>query len=130
MKRMGVLCGFCCLAVLAVLAACDAQGPVTSSDMLSVDVSGGAAVSQKNTIPDKPQTAALPDGAVVVRGEVVGGGAPCVQFRTDDGRQISLEGASHRDFAIGDRFELTGQFVAMSRCMQGPGFNVTHQDAL
>lgn len=125
MKRMGVLYRCCLVAVVPVLAACNPQ----DSDA-PLDVLGGAAMSDDTLVQEKPQAVVLPDGAVVLRGQVVGGGAPCVQFRTEDGQQISLEGASAQDYAIGDRFEITGQFVALSRCMQGPGFVVTDQNAL
>lgn len=134
-KRMGVLCCLICAIALAGLAACNTQSTNSPDDMSMAESTsresvGDAAVSERNTIPDKTPPVVLPDGMVMLRGAVVGGGAPCVQFRTDDGQQISLEGASPRDFAIGDRFEITGQFVAMSRCMQGPGFAITSQTAL
>ncbi len=82
------------------------------------------------TLIEKQQEDAMPEGLVRLQGQIVGGGAPCVQFLTDSGQQISLEGASHQTFEIGVRFEITGRFVQVSRCMQGRGFVVDRYAAL
>lgn len=61
---------------------------------------------------------------VIVEGEHLGKGAECAQFRLASGEQISLDGADMRQFAIGDRLQVTGHFVRISTCMQGRAFLV------
>jgi hypothetical protein len=53
-----------------------------------------------------------------------GRGAVCAQFRMQDGTQISLENAPKQVFQTGTRFRLKGDWVRVSRCMQGKAFAV------
>jgi len=122
---MGVLLGFRFVATLLFVAACN-----TEEGDASANLEGEAAMSETETTFDKPDPSDLPDGVLRLRGQIVGGGAPCVQFRTDAGEQISLEGATARDFPIGAQVEITGHFVAISRCMQGRGFVLTDHTSL
>lgn len=66
--------------------------------------------------------------AITISGTVLGPGAPCIQFRLSDGRVISLENVGPAECPTGAQLRLTGHFVRMSRCMQGPGFQVLHQE--
>jgi hypothetical protein len=59
-----------------------------------------------------------------ISGEVLGQGAPCVQFLTDSGETVSLDGASPQDFKRGMRFEISGTWMRISTCMQGRAFRV------
>jgi hypothetical protein len=65
-----------------------------------------------------------------IRGEVLGQGAPCVQFRIDGGETISLQGASPQEFQQGMRLKLSGQWLRVSNCMQGRAFRVDQHSAL
>ncbi len=62
---------------------------------------------------------------IEITGEVVGRGAVCMQFRIDGGETISLENAPKQIFETGARFELKGDWLRVSRCMQGRAFAVT-----
>ena len=69
--------------------------------------------------------AAMANESVELVGEVIERGAPCVRFRTQAGETISLEGASPQVFQPGMRLRISGNWVQISRCMQGPAFLVT-----
>ena len=82
-------------------------------------------------------TAALPkaaeqsmDGDIELKGEVMGPGAPCVQFRIDSGETISLQGASPQEFQKGMKLSLTGNWLRISNCMQGRAFRVVQHKNL
>jgi hypothetical protein len=75
-------------------------------------------------------TGAGMDGDIELRGEVMGLGAPCVQFRIDGGETISLQGASPQDFQEGMHLAVTGQWLRISNCMQGRAFRVVRHEAL
>lgn len=119
---ISLLCSFAAAIVLS--SGTPDEGGLTNINTEEAPLAG------TNMSGTKPQGPVLPDGITALRGQVVGGGAPCVQFRTDAGQQISLEGASPQTFRIGDRLEITGHFVAQSRCMQGPAFNVADHTPL
>jgi hypothetical protein len=68
-------------------------------------------------------------GDIELRGEVMGIGAPCVQFRIDGGDTISLQGASPQEFQEGMKLVLTGQWLRISNCMQGRAFRVVRHKA-
>lgn len=63
-------------------------------------------------------------------GEVIERGVPCVRFRTEAGKAISLEGVSPQVFQEGLKFRVRGAFVEISRCMQGPAFRVDDWEAI
>ena len=70
------------------------------------------------------------DGDIELKGEVMGLGAPCVQFRMEDGETISLQGASPQEFQKGMRLSLTGNWLRISNCMQGRAFRVVQHKNL
>lgn len=72
----------------------------------------------------------MAEAAIIIEGTVLGPGAPCIQFRLADGRTVSLENAGADGYPAGARLRLTGHFVRMSRCMQGPGFLVARREPL
>ena len=59
-----------------------------------------------------------------IQGEVLGPGAPCVQFRMDNGETVSLDGASPQIFKAGMQFKVSGSWMRISTCMQGRAFKV------
>jgi hypothetical protein len=65
---------------------------------------------------------------VSIQGEVLGRGAPCVQFRMDNGETVSLEGASPQSFKSGMKLKLLGNWMRISTCMQGRAFRVSHSE--
>jgi hypothetical protein len=69
-------------------------------------------------------------GDIELKGEVMGLGAPCVQFRIDGGETISLQGASPEEFQQGMKLKLSGQWLRISNCMQGRAFRVVQHSAL
>ena len=69
-------------------------------------------------------------GDIELTGEVMGLGAPCVQFRIDGGETISLQGASPQEFREGMKLSLTGNWLRISNCMQGRAFRVVQHKAL
>lgn len=66
-------------------------------------------------------------GGEIIDGEVIGPGVLCPQFRLDSGEDISLEALPEglHPLQPGLRLRLTGEFVRVSRCMQGRGFRVS-----
>jgi hypothetical protein len=70
------------------------------------------------------RTEAAVDAGTKIQGEVIGQGAPCVQFRMDSGETVSLDGASPQQFKRGMKLELEGTWMRMSTCMQGRAFRV------
>jgi hypothetical protein len=70
------------------------------------------------------------DADANIQGEVLGLGAPCVQFRMDNGETVSLEGASPQHFKSGMKFKLSGNWMRVSTCMQGRAFKVLHSDEI
>lgn len=70
------------------------------------------------------------EGDVELLGEVMGLGAPCVQFRVDSGETISLQGASPQEFQEGMKLRLFGQWLRVSNCMQGRAFRVVKHSML
>jgi hypothetical protein len=60
-----------------------------------------------------------------LQGEVLGQGAPCVQFRVDNGETISLDGASPQQFKRGMKLEIEGTWMRVSTCMQGRAFRIS-----
>lgn len=70
------------------------------------------------------------DGDIELKGEVMGLGAPCVQFRIDGGETISLQGASPQEFREGMKLSLTGNWLRISNCMQGRAFRVVQHKNL
>jgi hypothetical protein len=101
-------------------------------------------IKPRNSIPFIPTCAAIllafsnlgltrnSDAAVnadiIIDGEVMGQGAPCVQFRLDNGETVSLEGASPQLFKTGMKFKLSGNWMRISTCMQGRAFKVSHSE--
>jgi hypothetical protein len=67
---------------------------------------------------------------ISIRGEVLGQGAPCVQFRMDSGETISLDRASPQEFKRGMKLELEGDWMRVSTCMQGRAFRVVRHSEL
>jgi hypothetical protein len=65
----------------------------------------------------------LSDGAIM--GEFLGRGVECAQLRLHTGEQISIEGQDFSAVTPGTVLRLTGDFVRMSRCMQGRAFVVS-----
>ncbi len=70
------------------------------------------------------------DDDIELLGEVMGLGAPCVQFRVDSGETISLQGASPQEFQKGMKLRLSGQWLRISNCMQGRAFRVVKHSML
>lgn len=70
------------------------------------------------------------DGDIELKGEVMGLGAPCVQFRMEDGETISLQGASPQEFQKGMKLSVTGNWLRISNCMQGRAFRVVQHKTL
>ena len=113
------------LLLCAFMAAC-----VPQEDDTQPETGGDVLLTDEDRTSERLQREPVPDGAITLRGTIVGGGATCAQFRGDDGRQISLEGTGTNTFEIGERLEITGQFVSISRCMQGPGFVISNKTSL
>jgi hypothetical protein len=67
---------------------------------------------------------------VILKGEVLGKGAPCVQFRAQNGETVSLHGASPQMFKKGMNLRLSGSWMRVSNCMQGRAFRVTAHSKL
>ncbi|WP_368188439.1 hypothetical protein [Aestuariibius sp. HNIBRBA575] len=62
---------------------------------------------------------------VTLTGQVIANGATCPRLRLEDGQTISLERLAARHLTTGQSIQITGHFVEISRCMQGPAFLVT-----
>jgi hypothetical protein len=60
-----------------------------------------------------------------IAGTYLGPGVECPQFRMTTGEQISLRGDGLDDLTIGAPFQMTGQFLRVSPCMQGRAFHIT-----
>jgi len=67
-------------------------------------------------------------GLETIRGVLLGPGVECVQFRLDDGEQISLTGAVP-EVVPGTALTLTGRWAMVSYCMQGRTFSIADEDA-
>jgi hypothetical protein len=77
----------------------------------------GAFGARAGTIGEAP-------AMIEITGEVVGRGAVCMQFQIEGGDIVSLENASSQIFETGARFLLKGDWMRVSRCMQGRAFAV------
>lgn len=62
-------------------------------------------------------------GMETIRGVLLGPGVECMQFRLDDGEQISLTGPVP-EAAPGTALTLTGRWAMVSYCMQGRTFSI------
>ena len=105
---------------------CDANGFVKSGVMRFLSAVVMAVLS---VLPGATGACAGPveetPAMIEITGEVVGRGAVCVQFQVDGGDTVSLENAPKQIFETGARFLLKGDWVRVSRCMQGKAFAVT-----
>lgn len=61
-----------------------------------------------------------------ITGLYLGSGVTCPQFKMDTGEIVSLSGVTERDLAeyANTKVLLTGEWWAMSTCMQGRDFHV------
>lgn len=64
-----------------------------------------------------------------IEGTFLGPGVECPQFLMTTGEQISLRGDGLDRMTIGALFQMTGQFLRVSPCMQGRAFQITHLTA-
>lgn len=55
-----------------------------------------------------------------ILGVIVPGGVVCPMFLTDNGSRFPLQGLDRERYPVGTRLSLVGQFVRVSKCMQGP----------
>lgn len=55
-----------------------------------------------------------------ILGVIVQGGVVCPLFLADDGSRFPLQGVDRERYPVGTRLSLVGQFVRVSKCMQGP----------
>lgn len=105
----------------------------TCALMLAAGISGALVPQQIRADTPAPPTRSAADlmHDETITGEVIADGVLCPQFRTDTGEDISIEAlpAGAPDLKPGDRLRLTGQFIRVSRCMQGRGFVVSQIDA-
>jgi hypothetical protein len=88
----------------------------------------GAALLAAASLPQAAEQSV--DGGIELKGEVMGLGAPCVQFRIDSGETVSLQGASPQEFQKGMKLSLTGNWLRISNCMQGRAFRVVQHKTL
>lgn len=114
-----------------VAAACAAGGLPLPSLLTFLMLAGLALGGSLQGQPGTAEAAGAGMGSEIkIQGQVLGQGAPCVQFRLSTGETISFDGAPPQQFKRGMKLAITGNWMRNSTCMQGRAFRVSQSQEI